>query len=467
MRVNAKTKTYKRTDLTLDQRLGLDLLEKCFGTAFGLVLYAGLNLRVAYQMPETPQFLHVLLWTGIVVYLVRVFSLKHATKKPFYPKNDIRFLRYTIVPLLTLAVVPASYLIYLTHFDDLRCLFFVAEIILIFVTSSYTLASHGSISRAVHMIAALGLVVPSAIVWYETRRTDVATLIVAFGFIYIYLTVYSRQVVTEIKEKFKYEIALEKTNKVLEESRASLLEETAKADHASRLASLGEMAGGIAHEINNPLTIISLLSRKLEKAALKENIPRDEILEIKSNIDETTNRISKIVRALRSFSRNGETDPFESISIESLCTQVKDLISARLYNDNIQFSQDHENAALEFECRSVQVSQVLFNLVNNSADAVQGSEKPWIRVQSLTHPDKIIFRVSDSGKGIDPRIAEKMFNPFFTTKEQGKGTGLGLSISLGLVKKHGGRLYLDGKASNTTFIVEIPRVQSVELKKAG
>lgn len=60
-----------------------------------------------------------------------------------------------------------------------------------------------------------------------------------------------------------------------------------------------------------------------------------------------------------------------------------------------------------------------------------------------------------------------MFNPFFTTKEQGKGTGLGLSISLGLVKKHGGRLYLDGKASNTTFIVEIPRVQSVELKKAG
>jgi signal transduction histidine kinase len=94
-------------------------------------------------------------------------------------------------------------------------------------------------------------------------------------------------------------------------------------------------------------------------------------------------------------------------------------------------------------------------------------KSPWVKVHTSTTPENVIFKISDCGTGISTATAEKIFQPFFTTKEAGKGTGLGLSISVGLIKRHNGKLYIDQNASNTTFVIELPRRQTVALQKAA
>jgi signal transduction histidine kinase len=106
--------------------------------------------------------------------------------------------------------------------------------------------------------------------------------------------------------------------------------------------------------------------------------------------------------------------------------------------------------------RPSQVSQVVLNLINNSADAIEGSPNPWIIVDVVATGTSLFLSIMDSGKGIPEEIAKKIMNPFFTTKEVGKGTGLGLSIGKGIIEGHGGKLYLDRNSPHTKFIIELP-----------
>lgn len=458
---------YRNHNLDLRERLDLDLLHKMQGSSVGMFLYSTINVFLSYTIAGAPRILTLVFLAVSLCYGARFFIVKSARSEATFPHAKIRLLKNTLLPLASVLIAAAGFLLYVTHLTDLSCLFLITEFSLLTVTSTSTLASSRTLCSGIQYIGLFGILAPVICVWAETQRPDLVTLAISYVFLHVYLSLHSSDLNRQLVKRLKNEIYLEKTNRILEESRTSLLEESAKSDHASRLASLGEMAGGVAHEINNPLTVITLLSSTLGKAANRGIIDKNELLDIKKKLDDTVFRISKIVRGLRTFSRNGEDDPFEVTSIETICSQILDLSGGRIYNDNIQFTQAHEDPQFQFECRSVQVLQVLFNLIQNSADAIQGSKEPWIRIQTLTHPDKLIIRVSDSGKGIRPVVAQKMFNPFFTTKEQGKGTGLGLSISLGLIKRHNGKLYLDSQASNTTFIIELPKRQGVELSRAG
>ncbi|MBC7538901.1 MAG: GHKL domain-containing protein [Bacteriovorax sp.] len=235
-----------------------------------------------------------------------------------------------------------------------------------------------------------------------------------------------------------------------------LVEEQRKlAIQSAKLSSLGEMASGIAHEINNPLTIISALAMTIKRPT--SEIESDKKLnDSLDKIIKTVDRIAKIIKGLRTFARDSFNDPAVAISIKHIIDSILDLCGERLKNNGIALRiipfQD-----LIIECREVQIVQVIMNLLNNSLDALEDTNGKWIEIKITDMGDRVTIAISDSGKKIPEAIIQKMMQPFFTTKAVGKGTGLGLSISKGIIESHNGRFTIDSNAIHTTFIIELPK----------
>lgn len=224
---------------------------------------------------------------------------------------------------------------------------------------------------------------------------------------------------------------------------------------AAKLTSLGEMASGIAHEINNPLAIIAATSMILKrpKSDSESDIKLNDSLD---RIIKTVDRIAKIIRGLHAFSRDSFDDPAEKTSVQNIITGTLDLCAERLKKNNIELKINCPEQLFVI-AREVQISQVIMNLLNNSLDALDKVETKWIQLDVSEVKGMIMIRVTDSGSGIPEDIAEKIMQPFFTTKDIGKGTGLGLSISKGIVEGHHGKFYLDRKADHTSFVIELPK----------
>lgn len=223
-----------------------------------------------------------------------------------------------------------------------------------------------------------------------------------------------------------------------------------------RLSWLGEMASGIAHEINNPLTIIlgnlSILQFKIKNEEIK---PSNFSIHIKS-LERSLERITKVVQGLVMFSRDGDDDQFEEVFMSEIIDNFENLCLEKFKKHSIQFSiSPFENFILKI--KSVQITQVFVNLLFNSFDAVKDLEKKWIQIDISIESEKIIFRITDSGKKIPEFISSKMMEPFFTTKEPGKGSGLGLSVSKSILINHGGDVKYDNQLPNTTFVIELPK----------
>lgn len=227
--------------------------------------------------------------------------------------------------------------------------------------------------------------------------------------------------------------------------------------HASKMSSLGEMAGAIAHEINTPLAIIQLSAEQLESSQTPQDILRSVEM-----ITSTVTRVASIVKGLKAFARNADHDPLKQTLLEDVVEETLVLCRERFRSRGISLNVDIPRDVL-ISCRPVQISQVLLNLLNNAIDAVEPVKHRWVRLDAHVSSTGLALRVADSGPGIPSAIRRRILDPFFTTKPLGQGTGLGLSLSKGIAEAHGGRLYLDETQANTTFVVEIPkeRVQNV------
>ena len=252
-------------------------------------------------------------------------------------------------------------------------------------------------------------------------------------------------------------------NNVLESSSFEISEQKNIALQASKMSALGEMVAGIAHEINTPLSAIKLfLSEAITELENNKEIDKTAVLNYLHKSDATIERIAKIIKGLRTFSRSGELDPFQNYSVQEAIEDALILCGDRFTTDGVELIWKIPPETISIECRPVEVTQVLLNLVGNAIDATAGLPERWVDLQVSQTPDFVQFRVTDSGPGIDPIILDKIFQPFFTTKEIGKGTGIGLSISMGIIKGHGGRLFVDPGSINTCFVVEIPKKQGLE-----
>jgi C4-dicarboxylate-specific signal transduction histidine kinase len=228
---------------------------------------------------------------------------------------------------------------------------------------------------------------------------------------------------------------------------------------SSKMSALGEMAGGIAHEINNPLSIINGKAGQLRMSLQKGGeIDRSKLVESLQRIEGTCLRIAKIITGLKRFSRNAEKDPSAKVGLHQLVEETLELCRERFSRANVALRVNADCRA-ELECRGTQISQVLMNLLGNAFDAVEKLPEKWVQLEVEQLGPMVRIQVTDSGRGIPPEIRQKLMQPFFTTKEVGKGTGLGLSISRGIVADHHGKFFIDDKCPNTRFVIELPTQQ--------
>lgn len=230
---------------------------------------------------------------------------------------------------------------------------------------------------------------------------------------------------------------------------------------SSKLASLGVMAAGIAHEINNPLAIINSKTFLLKKHIDKEDIDKAGIKSYLETIEKTVQRIVKIIKGLKHISREGSTDPFEMTSLKDILSETISFAETRYRSSDVILTIEPYNDDLKIYCRPVQISQVILNLINNSFDAVVMNQEKWIKIKIEEFEKHIEIRVIDSGKGIPKDIQAKLLTPFYTTKEVGKGTGLGLSISSGIIRDHFGEFAIDNDCPNTCFLIKLPKPQPI------
>ena len=234
----------------------------------------------------------------------------------------------------------------------------------------------------------------------------------------------------------------------------------AQAVASARLSALGMMAGGIAHEINNPLAVIHASASDLMEMAETGNVPLKALEAASSRIKQTANRINKIVKSLRQTAREGSTDPFQRASVAEIVEQALELCKERFRVHSVRLEIPKIDPTLHIPCREVQIVQVLLNLLQNAFDAVVESEgEKWIRLEVASSAQSAVFDVIDSGPGVPPELRARIMEPFFTTKPVGKGTGLGLSLSKAIVDEHGGELNLCDRENHTCFSLVLPLVQ--------
>ncbi len=239
-----------------------------------------------------------------------------------------------------------------------------------------------------------------------------------------------------------------KLSQIIENQKIQLIQST-------KMTSLGEMAGGVAHEINTPLTVIFNKSKKIRRSLNENNFNKTELVDELIKIESTVDKIAKIISGLKTFSRNSDKDDFVLSPLTKIVEDTLTLCQERFKFENINLEVSVATN-IQFSCRPSQISQVLLNLLNNAFDAVLLAQVKWVNIRVKEEEKYIQICISNSGEKIPPHIHNKLMEPFFTTKEIGKGTGLGLSISKGIIEEHGGKLFFDTHSEYTTFIVELP-----------
>jgi signal transduction histidine kinase len=239
----------------------------------------------------------------------------------------------------------------------------------------------------------------------------------------------------------------------------------------SKLATLGEMAAGIAHEMNQPLGGISLITRYLKKLIERDKLSKEELSSGLADIETSVKRMTKTIQHIRTFARQ-DTLKFIPININQTIDSALNLLGEQLRLHSIQVSKKLENNLPQILGEPYQLEQVWINFITNARDAVEEkfalqnkdmTKKPTykkkINITShfLSASNQVQIIIEDNGIGISKEIREKLFEPFFTTKEVGKAIGLGLSISYGIIESHHGTIEIDSlKNSITRLITTLP-----------
>jgi C4-dicarboxylate-specific signal transduction histidine kinase len=244
----------------------------------------------------------------------------------------------------------------------------------------------------------------------------------------------------------------------LVEARELLEQEKRQSQEKARLAGLGLMAGGIAHEINNPLAVIQsrcdIIKRRLVKLEQPEAV---EALESLNKVFPMIKRITQIINSMRCLARDSHQDEFEDVTVQSSLDDITILIQEKLKRQNIEFKISGPDLQTSFHGKKGELAQVFVNAINNSMQAVESLNEKWIHIiAEKLSSDRLKITIQDSGSGISEEHRDKVMTPLFTTKGPGQGTGLGLALSRKIIEIHKGDIYFDHSQKNTTLVIELP-----------
>jgi PAS domain S-box-containing protein len=252
---------------------------------------------------------------------------------------------------------------------------------------------------------------------------------------------------------------------VVEEARAEALQERAqelqeaydrlKATQAQliqsdKLAAVGQLAGGVSHEINNPIGIILGFAQSIVKRIGED----DPLYTPLKSIEREAIRCKKLVGDLLTFSRTGKTQT-EPIDINQTVNETLSLIEAQAKVKDIEIAREYETGLPYITVNKNQIQQVIVNICNNAIDAIPGGGRITITTKRMEQ--QIAIEISDTGAGMTAEVKKHIFEPFFTTKEIGKGTGLGLSLCYEIIQKHQGTITVESEAGQgATFAIKLP-----------
>jgi len=249
------------------------------------------------------------------------------------------------------------------------------------------------------------------------------------------------------------------TEKVGNEREAQM--QKLKTAQNERLRVLGEMAGGIAHEINNPIGAIGMAAQNLERVAKQGNsVESGLITRVTEKIVRLVQRSSRITQSMLRLTRNAEHDPTQATSAAEILQDVLEILGQSLRSNSVTLTTTENLEQFKLECQPTQIAQVLMNLIKNAIESFRDQTheaERTIAIEVRALDDGTEFSVTDNGPGIPKTIRDRILEPFFTTKPRDKGTGLGLSISRTIAEKHGGKLYLDESSAQTRFVLFIPK----------
>ena len=246
----------------------------------------------------------------------------------------------------------------------------------------------------------------------------------------------------------------EELEKKVDERTRQLQETQAQLVQAEKLATIGTLAGGVAHEINNPLTAVLTNAQILKMSAQGDD------LESLSLIEEGAKRCQAIIQKLMKYARKpAEPQIRENVDVNKVVANMAAFLEYQLRQDNIQLITEGKVPIGSVKGNANELEQVVTNLVLNAKDAIkQTNHEGKVVVRTFEENGSVGFVVSDNGVGIPSENLPKIFDPFFTTKEVGKGTGLGLAISHGIIQKHNGRVAVDSEyGKGTTFTITLPK----------
>ena len=241
----------------------------------------------------------------------------------------------------------------------------------------------------------------------------------------------------------------------LEASRREAAKRKAMAN--DRLVALGTMAGGLAHEINNPVAIIHALITDLAETAARGEAGCRDVAATAAEVLVACKRIERLISNLLRLARDGAGDPFAPAVLVEIINRAASVCEAFFRESAVKLVVGRTDPSIFLSCREVQIGQVLINLLQNgfyAAKARGGAAR--VRIEARRNGSDAEIRVTDSGQGVPAAIRERIMEPFFTTKPVGEGTGLGLSIAGEIARAHGGRISLDDSNAETCFVLTLP-----------
>ncbi len=252
---------------------------------------------------------------------------------------------------------------------------------------------------------------------------------------------------------------LRETTEEVKRREQELREKQEQLVQAGKLATLGELTTGIAHELNNPLNNIGLFIGNaidlIEFGSIEANPER--VLRELSNAMQQVRKATEIITHLRTFGRAASVS-YQPVSIGTVITSAVSLIQEQLRLRQIEVQIQMPDEEVVVMGNAIQLEQVFLNLLTNARDAINERPEKRITITCTTTADTVEIRVRDTGSGISPEVERRIFDPFFTTKEVGAGTGLGLSITYSIIQEHQGAISLEShEGEGALFLVQLPR----------
>jgi signal transduction histidine kinase len=355
--------------------------------------------------------------------------------------NNIHFL---IMSLMVALFICLTYLVFHNYYD--------VYVIFLFAPLIYGAIVYRGKGAIIGSIVFVAILVPHVLPFYLAPYVLVRSFVyLFFPFLVSSLVALSLNYFEDQMEAYKKIVSLNETlNSYVDE-----LERTQKQlIQVEKMKSLGQLSASIAHEINNPLAGLLVYTRLLQKSILNSSLDRNKALDILSKMDLAITHSSKLVSNLLDFARQKPPD-LKPIEISKIIDHAISLVGHQAQLTKIKLIREETPSLPLVKGDSGQLQQVLINLIVNAIQAMPNGGE--LKIISFTKGDLVKVAINDVGEGIPPENMDKLFTPFFSTKDEVKGVGLGLAVSYGIIQSHGGNIEVQSQiGKGSTFTISLP-----------